>query len=463
MRITLLGAANEVTGSCYLLETGSSRLLVDCGLFQGSEKLERLNKIPKSLLQNKLDVVLLTHGHLDHCGRLPLLGKAGYRGPICATQATIDIAKLILHDAAKIQQDDTERENRRRNEAGLKPLEPLFGIKDVQRIVSQFQPVIYNKWFDLAEGIKAQFVEAGHILGSSCVELVVDQNGVRRHLVFSGDLGQWNQPLLCDPARISQADVVFLESTYGDRDHRCLPDTLQEFHDLIATAIKNKGKVLIPTFAVGRTQQLLYYLAEMFREQIVPPIPVYLDSPMAAAATEIYAKHLNFMDKEGRLLHQSGQLQHDLQTLKICQTPEESKALNDVEGPCVILAGAGMCNAGRILHHLRHNLGNPNTIVLIVGYQTGGSVGRFLVEGAKQVKIFGETIKVRATIRGLGGFSAHAGQSDLLKWLEPMARHKPRVILTHGESHQAHELAFQIEQRFAIKAEIPKLGTVLEI
>lgn len=468
MNITIYGAGNEVTGSCYLLETGTTRLLVDCGLFQGSERLERMNVLPRAIVEQKLDAVLLTHGHLDHCGRLPLLKKLGYRGPIYTTPPTADIARLILTDCAKIQQDDAERENKqraheKRHRNDRHRIEPLFSPEDVESVCKQFKPIFYNHWFEIADGIKAQFVEAGHILGSACVELVIDQAGARRHLVFSGDLGQPNVPILCDPARIETADLVFMESTYGDRDHRSLKDTVQEFHEVIVDAIEARGKVLIPSFAVGRTQLLLYYFAQMFRRHDIEPLPIYLDSPMAIAATDLYAKNYAFMDEEARQLHTSGQFKHDLKTLHTCVTVEESKAINDIPGPCVVIAGAGMCNAGRILHHLQHNLGDASTRVLIVGYQAKGSLGRNLIEGASEVKMFGETIKVRAKVKGMGGFSAHAGQSELLSWLHPMAMHKPRVVLVHGESHPISELSFKIKERFNIDVEAPKIGDVVTI
>lgn len=458
MNITAYGAANEVTGSCYLLENANARLLVDCGLFQGSERLERQNIMPKNILSKKLDAVLLTHGHLDHCGRLPLLVKSGYKGPIYATQPTLEITRLILSDSAKIQADDIRRENRNREERGLAPLEPLFDMVDVENTCKLFKPIVYNEPFTLADGIQVQYVDAGHILGSANVELSITDNGTPQRLVFSGDLGPFNAPIMQDPSRIDMASIVFMESTYGDRDHQPLPDTVHEFQELIKTAVAKKGKVFIPVFAVGRAQLILFYLAEMFRQGIVAPIPIFLDSPMAIAATELYDKYPSFMDAEAQDLHSTGQLKRDLQTLKLCTTVEDSKAINSAEGPFVVLAGAGMCNAGRILHHLRHNLGNSDTFVLIVGYQAKGSLGRMLVEGQKQVKIYGETINVRATVKSLGGFSAHSGQSDLLKWLAPMAVNKPRVFLVHGEPQSINQLSFKVQEKFGLKVEVPKQG-----
>jgi metallo-beta-lactamase family protein len=460
MEVTFYGAANDVTGSCFLVNTGTARLLVDCGMFQGSERLERLNYIPKNLGAEKLAAVLLTHGHLDHCGRLPLLYKAGFRGPIYATPATIDIATLILLDAAHIQEEDARRENKKR-QTNQSKAQPLFTERDVTSVKDLFKPIDYNHWFDLAPDLKAQFVEAGHILGSSSIELVVT-GPAHRHAVFSGDLGQWDVPIMRDPAVIQTSDIVFMESTYGDREHKDLASTLAEFENIILSAWKNKGKVLIPTFAVGRTQQILYHLAAMFRNGAVPPMDVYLDSPMAIAATEIYGKHGQVLDSDAGF-YGAARLKKELPSLKTCVTVEESKALNNAETPCVILAGAGMCNAGRIMHHLRHGLGDANTYVVICGYQVKGSTGRQLLEGAKMVKIFGESIAVRAHVYGIGGFSAHAGQTGLLRWLARMAAHKPRVVLVHGEPHSQSELAFKIQEQYGITAEVPKLNDTVQI
>lgn len=463
VKVTLLGAAGEVTGSCYLVETSSARILIDCGMFQGSRKIERLNHIPRLLAVQDIDAVVLTHAHLDHSGRLPLLVKSGYRGPIFATDGTIDIVKLILEDAAKIQCQDAEHETRIRKRAGLSKAEPLFTPRDVERVCAQMRSIQYDSWHDLTDGITVKLVEAGHILGSSSVLLRVTDKDLSQTIVFSGDLGAWGSPIVRDPACIDTADTVFIESTYGDRDHRPLDETVAEFEELITTAVKRKGKILIPTFAVGRTQQILYHLAAMFREHKVKRFPIYLDSPMAIAATQLYTKHQELMDEEAVSLHSSGQLKSDLTSVIPCPTADQSRALNTVTGPCIILAGAGMCNAGRILHHLRHNLSKPETVVMIVGYQTRGSFGRFLVDGATSAKIFGETVPVRAKICTLGGFSAHAGQTDLLRWLSPMAKNNPRVIITHGEEHQRHQLAYKIRELYDINAEMPKMFETLSL
>lgn len=458
MKITLFGAAHEVTGSCNLVEHGKTRLLVDCGMFQGREHLDPKNKIPQLLGAKDLNAVLITHGHLDHCGRLPLLMRSGFRGPIYATAGTIEIAKIILADAANIQANDVNRLNRKRARAALRALKPLFNIQDVERVFSHFRPVEFGQPFSINDDFEVRYFNAGHILGSACIELTAEYSDHRKRTVFSGDLGQYNVPMMPDPDVIQDADVVVMESTYGDRDHRSVSDTVSEFETIIKEAIATRSKILIPSFAVGRTQSLLYQLAEMFRKGVVAPIPVFLDSPMAIAASKIYLDFVNVMDPDIAELVRSGQLRKDLSSLKLCQTAEESQALNAVDGPCIIIAGAGMCNAGRIVHHLKHNLWKSNCFVLIVGYQAKGSLGRLLVDGAKKVKIMGDTISVGAKVVSLGGFSAHAGQKDLLRWLAPIAQTNPKIILNHGESHALNMLSKKIEHEFGIRCALPTLA-----
>ncbi len=458
MRITLYGAGLEVTGSCFQIQTDSSTILVDCGVFQGSKKLERENVIPRSLDVRALKAVILTHGHLDHCGRLPLLMKLGFHGVIYATAGTIDVAKLILTDAARVQKEDTMRENRRRERYKLKPLQPLYTAAEVERVFPRFRAVNLQEPTRITDDLQFTLIEAGHILGSSCVKLeVTEPDGKVKTVVFSGDIGPRNAPIMRDPESIPFADAIFMESTYGDRDHRPLSETVAEFELLIKRGVELGGKILIPTFAIGRSQQMLYYLAELFRTGKVKRIPVYLDSPMAIAATELYMKHQELMDTDAGVFGHGGKLERALPELHYCLTADESRALNDVEGPCVILAGSGMCDAGRILHHLRRNLNSEQTAVLIVGYQARGSLGRLLLDGKSPIRILGETVPVRATVRGLGGFSAHAGQSDLLNWLEPMAAHRPKVFLVHGEPHPMSELTHQIRLKYAISAISPRI------
>ena len=464
MKITPYGAAGgEVTGSAYLVETDSARVLIDCGLFQGGKDADARNRAPSGVNASKLDAVLLTHAHLAHTGRLPLLAKAGYGGPIYATPATGEMTGLILRDSAKIQSQDIERQNRKRERAGESPLEPLYTPAEVEQILQQLQPATIEETFEVAPGIRARMIEAGHMLGSVSIQLAVREGGRERLVVFSGDLGPKGAPILKDAETFQQADAVFLESTYGDRDHRPFRETAVEFFEIIKLAVAEGGKILVPTFAVGRAQLLTMLLAYAFRKGLVKPLPVFLDSPMAVEAWNIYNRHVELFDEEMLQFMREGSVKQDLATMKASVTAEDSKKINDVEGSCLVMAGAGMCTAGRILHHFKQNLWKPQTHVLIVGYQAYGSLGRRLVEGEKMVKMFGEQIAVKAHIHTLGGFSAHAGQTDLLRWFAPLAAGKPLVFLTHGEDGPRGELAKQIEQRHGLKPLLPGLSEPLEI
>lgn len=466
MKITVLGAAGgEVTGSAYLVRSGGAQVLIDFGLFQGGGRADELNRVPAELALDRLDAVLLTHAHLDHVGRLPLLERGGYAGAVRCTPATIDLAGLILRDSAKVQANDLERTNRRRLRAGKEPLEPLYDAGHVEAIMGRFSAVPYKDPVPVADGISARFVEAGHMLGSASIELTVEAKGARKTVIFSGDLGPWGAPILKDPEPFRGGDMVFLESTYGDRDHKPFAQTVEEFIVIVREAVATKGKMLVPTFAVGRAQVILSLLAWMFRRGKVEPFPVYLDSPMAIQASAIYQEHRELFDEETLAFIRERPVREDLEMArsKATVTPEESKALNDVRGPCMILAGAGMCNAGRILHHLRQNLWKSETRVIIVGYQAHGSLGRLLIDGAKEVKIFGEPIAVRASVHTLGGFSAHAGQRDLLHWFGAVAQSRPRVILTHGEDRARDALAKCIQNKYGIRCAAPGLHDTIEL
>ncbi len=458
MKITLYGAAGDVTGSAYHVQADQANILVDCGLYQGSKMADEKNRLPRSLNAARLDAVVLTHGHLDHVGRLPILAKQGFRGPVITTDATVEMAGLVLHDSAKVQAHDLVRDNRKRERAGKGPLEPLYSPADVEAILERFRPVAYDRPTEVAAGIQARFVEAGHMLGSASIVLSVEEGGRRRLVVFSGDIGPWGAPLLRDPAPPTEADLVLMESTYGDRNHRSLDDTVREFEEIIRRALSYKGKILVPTFAIGRTQQILYHLAVAFRQRALPKFPLYLDSPMAVEASRIYLNHRELLDDETRALERVHSLREDLDTLTATATPEDSQKLNTAPSPCLIMAGSGMCNGGRILHHLKYNLWRPETSILIVGFQAAGTLGRLLVEGAKTVRIFGETIAVRAGVHTLGGFSAHAGQSDLLRWFGAMARSKPRVVVCHGEDSARTVFAALLRQRYGVETTLPTLG-----
>ena len=463
MKIKIVGAAGgEVTGSAYFVQTEHAKVLVDAGMFQGGRKSEAKNRLPPGVDLSKLDAILLTHAHLDHTGRVPLLVKHGFSGRIFATAATLDLADLILRDSARLQAQDAQRINRRKISSAGWPAEPLYGPEHVEPFRRLARAVPYRDPVAIADGLTARWIEAGHMLGSASIELTVKENGHSRTVVFSGDLGPKTLPIVRQFETLARADLVFLESTYGDRDHRPYSDTLAEFEELVKQAAKARSKILVPSFAIGRSQQILYHLAVMFRREMVRPFHVYLDSPMAIEAGRAMVRHPDLFDEELLAWKSRGLLPLDKTWFHSTVTARESRSLNEVDGPCLILAGAGMCNGGRILHHFRENLPRANTRVLIVGYQGHGSLGRRLVEGAKSVSLYGEQVSVRATVHTLNGFSAHAGQSDLLKWFAPLAASKPRVIITHGEDAPRKALHAQIQRRFGLSPQLPSQGQIVE-
>jgi len=463
MKIHFHGAAGDVTGAAFQLTTEQGSVLVDCGLYQGSRQTVAKNRVVPKLARRYVDAVVITHAHLDHIGRLPFLTKRGYAGPIFGTGPTFDLGRVIMRDALRLQQGDLERENRRRKRAGQPPLEPLYGEADVKRLGPLLRPVRYHDRVDIAPGISARFQDAGHILGSASVELTVAENGSKKTVIVSGDLGPRGAPLLADPVPFERADVVIMESTYGDRNHRSLHDTAIEAREIIRRAVLAKAKMLVPVFAIGRTQLLLYLLAGAFRRKTLPRFPIYVDSPMAIEATRIYGQNTELFDAEARAMLESGELRRGLETVRTCASAEESRALARTAGPCLIMAGSGMCSGGRILHHLHNELGRPETAVLIVGYQSPGSLGRRLVDGEKTVTIFGEKVPVRASVHTLGGFSAHADQDDLVRWFAGVAPSRPQLILAHGEDRARRALALRIEAEHGIKAQCPGLGQTIEV
>ncbi|MBS3952797.1 MAG: MBL fold metallo-hydrolase [Methylomicrobium sp.] len=462
--LTFWGGTEQVTGSCYLLETGHYRILLDCGLFQGSKETERLNAEDFPFDPATIDAVVLSHAHLDHSGRLPKLVKEGFRGDLFLTEGSYQLLELMLKDAAFLELRDTEWENKKRERAGKKLLDPLFTLEDVEALLTLRKPFPYRTAIDVLPGIKLQFLDAGHILGSSIVKLELQDGGKNKTLVFSGDLGNCASPVLPDPETVKHADLLLLESTYGDRDHKALDPTLDELRVILKLAANSGGNVIIPSFAVGRTQDLLYWLGKLYREGSLPQQQVFLDSPMAINASEIYFdyKHLfNKDDPEFNRITQKG-WQAWLPCLSYSETAEDSMAINRIVGGAVIIAGSGMCTGGRIRHHLKYNLWRRNAHIVFVGFQAQGTLGRRLIDGQKDLKILGSKIHVEATIHTLGGLSAHADQSQLLAWANHFEGPKPRLFLVHGETSASHSLQTCFN-RLGWPANLPKIGQKIEI
>ncbi|WP_431025680.1 MBL fold metallo-hydrolase RNA specificity domain-containing protein [Halomonas sp. H5] len=466
--LTFLGAVGEVTGSRYLLEVdggeGTRQLLLECGLRQGGSDADEHNARPFGRLARELSAVVISHGHLDHSGLLPKLVREGYRGPIHCTRDTRDLLEIMLADAAFVMAKDLEWENKWRKKAGKPQIEPLYELEDVEQTLAQCEPHPYGQPVHLPGGVTLVYRDAGHILGSAIVELAVPSGGRQRRLVFSGDLGNPGSVLMEDPEKVFEADVVLMESTYGDRDHRPLDETLEEFARVLEEAHAAGGNVLIPAFAVGRTQEVLYHLSVLYHGGRLKQQLVFLDSPMAIRVTELYQKKhksLNRDDLKVLNVAARGDPSQYLPVLRLTRSVEESMAINRIHGGAIIIAGAGMCNGGRIIHHLRYNLAKPSTRVVIVGFQAAGTRGRQLVDGVERLKLFGEEVPVKARIHTIGGFSAHAGQSELLAWAGAF-RHRPRFYLVHGEPGAQQALRAALAD-VGIEAEIPAYGERIEL
>ncbi|WDT85413.1 MBL fold metallo-hydrolase RNA specificity domain-containing protein [Alteromonas sp. 009811495] len=467
--LTFLGAVEGVTGSMYLLETTKSKVLLDCGLYQGKREEEAKNSAPLPIDVKNIDAVVLSHAHLDHSGRLPILVREGYAGPIFMTRPTADLIEVLLKDAASLQERDAEWENKRRKRSGKALIEPLFREGEVEGVMTLTKRVRYQQVISITNDITVNFAEAGHILGSAIIELVVEEEGTKKKLVFSGDLGNSQAALLRDPEVITEADILLIESTYGDRNHRSMEETLDEFEKVILQASQNGGNILIPSFAVGRTQEIIFRLGELYQQGKLRHQKVYLDSPMAIAVTEIYHRYqdvyndedLDAIEEGAHKIHSRNLSLHSLlPILSYTTSTEESIALNKLVSGAIIIAGSGMCNGGRIRHHLKQNLWRRQSHVIFVGFQAVGTPGRLLVDGAKRMKIVGEDIAVNASIHTLGGFSAHASQAQLIDWLSNFAN-TPRVFLVHGEDNAKLALQKAMLSK-GYKSTIPALNQRVE-
>jgi len=462
MHVSFFGAAGEVTGSCHLVQAAGKTILLDCGLIQGGREEHERNSAEFPFDLATVDAMVLSHAHIDHVGRLPLLAKRGYRGPIYTQHATASLSKIMLEDSARLAASDVDYVNRRRARQGKALIAPLYDTVDVQDALGQLQGIDYGTWTDILPGIRLRLSDAGHIIGAAIVELHADEPAGTRRLVFSGDIGPKGTPILRDPTYLRDADLVMMESTYGDRLHRARGDTLEELGGIFAEVHRSGGNVLIPAFAVGRTQELLYWFAQYYEEWGLSRFRIVLDSPMASKVIRVYDQHQDLFDEEAKAVWKGRHHPFRLPNLRLVDGIEESRALNNVAGGTIIIAGSGMCNGGRIKHHLKHHLWRDNAHVIFPGFQAHGTLGRELVDGAGTVRIFGEEVKVNARRHTIGGLSAHADQAGLMDWYAHFDAHPP-VYLVHGEDPAREVLAGLLEQKLGAKATLARPGMTVEV
>lgn len=474
MKITFLGAAKTVTGSNFLVEAAGKKFLVDCGMYQGKVTQELENSDPFVYDVHEIDFMLLTHAHIDHSGRIPKLYNDGYRGPVYATKATCDLCEIMLPDSGHIQEVEIEWKNRKRMRESLDPLPPLYTAEDAYKCLEIFKRVQYDEIIDIDDNISVRFNDAGHMLGSAIIEVWATEDGKTTKAVFTGDLGNNDLPLLDSPTMISNADYLIMESTYGSRLHMRNDDKAKMFLDIVSETLDNGGRVIIPSFAVGRTQEILYELDKLKEEygqdeefakkyQTIMNVPVYVDSPLAISATEVFKKNTELFEDEIQEKIKRGDNPLEFNGLQFTQTADESKALNEDQRPAIILSASGMCEVGRIKHHLKHNLWNPKSTILFVGYQAPGTLGRSIVEGAKKVKIFGEEIAVNARVEYIEGYSGHADQTWLLNFVYSFTNPPKHIFLVHGEPEGQEVLKQKIEETSECKVTIPEFGDSFEL
>ncbi len=468
MQISFLGAARTVTGSCFMVTTSKYKFLVDCGMFQGQNKEVMLNVDDFTFAPNTIDFMFLTHAHIDHSGRIPKLFNDGFKGKVYTTKATADLCSIMLPDSGHIQEMEIEWINRKRIRAGKHPVPPLYTAETAVECLELFEPCDYDEVIEINDDIKVRFRDAGHMLGSAIIELWVKENGKETKAVFTGDLGNNDTPILRNPELVGSADILVMESTYGDRNHKEREDRFERFIDIVNETIDKGGSVVIPSFAVGRTQEIVYGLnqnKERFKEKYdkILKTPVYIDSPLAISATEIYKNNTQCYDEEARKYIMENKNPVDFPTLKLSRTVDESKAINENPEPSIIISASGMCEAGRIRHHLKHHLWEENSTILFVGYQAVGTLGRRLVDGEKQVRIFGEDITVKARVEYIEGFSGHADQKALINWLNNFEKKPETVFIVHGEPEAQDIFAGIISDTFGIRTIIPNRGDVFEV
>ncbi|MBV2128854.1 MBL fold metallo-hydrolase RNA specificity domain-containing protein [Arsukibacterium indicum] len=460
--LTFLGAAGQVTGSCYLIEHNKQQILLDCGMTQGADQVREWHKFRFAFKPKDIDLVILSHAHIDHSGLLPLLVARGFKGKIICTPGTAEILPVLLKDSVGLYLKDLEWQNKKAARAGKKQHDPVMTVADAERVSELVQTLVYKKRFVPLPGLELEFADAGHILGSAIIQLWLKGNQAMRKLVFSGDLGNPATVLMHDPTEIGQADIVLLESTYGNRNHQELDNTIEEFASALDQAYKDGGNVFIPAFALGRSQEVLYYLALLHHQGRLKQRAIFLDSPMAISITNIYNDFLHALDQADLDKIGAGRsLQQLLPMLKLTPKVEDSMAINRVTHGAIIIAGSGMCNGGRIVHHFKHNLWKNTNHLIFVGFQARGTLGRRLVDGEKRVKMFGQDIVVKAKVHTIGGFSAHAGQSELLAWAKAIGG-QPQFYLVHGEP-EAQQVLQQELAAFGVNAVIPAKGDSIKL
>lgn len=473
MKVTFLGATRTVTGSNFLVEGAGKKFLIDCGMYQGKATEELENEEPFQFNINEIDFMLLTHAHIDHSGRIPKLYNEGYRNPIIATKATCDLCAIMLPDSGHIQEMEIEWKNKKRVRKGEEPLPPLYTAEEAARCLEIFRPVKYDEIIDIDENIHVRFNDAGHMLGSSIIEIWVNENGKEEKIVFSGDIGNNDIPLLSEPTMIEDADYLVMESTYGNRLHMRNDDKAKLFLDIVSETLEKKGTVVIPSFAVGRTQEILFELDKLkcqtndeeIKEKYdeVMKSHVYVDSPLAISATEVFEDNMDLFDEETKEFIRKGDNPLDFPGLKFTRTADESKELNESNEPSIIISASGMCDVGRIKHHLKHNIWNPNSTILFVGYQAPGTLGHSIVNGAKKVKIFGEEFAVNARIEYIEGYSGHADQEWLLNFIYSFIKKPKHIFLVHGEPEAQDTLKEKISETTGIQVTIPEMGETYEL